>query len=507
VDIALNWLWQGVVVALAAGVVLPAIPRSDTQARYGFLWAACAAVLVLPVVPLMIAAASPAPPAGATVISLGPLIAMPTAWWTSPAFAVGFWISWTAVYAARLAAAGVALGATKRQSRLCPDVVENKLHHWSRVRNIGRRTRVVISTRVRSAAVLGFGSPTIALAPALLDQLSEADLDRVIVHEWAHVQRRDDVAQLVQLLLRMVVGWHPAIWWLERQLELEREVACDQIAVAVTGSAKGYASCLATLAALATGPTRSWLAPAAVSASGLRRRVVRILAAPPIIAARPWRTITIWGGMALSTLALAVGNVQVVELAATSLGLPGVVRPIASDMLAAPAPVTSHLAPQPTSSSSSAIARVSDSSDESARPAKIESSLQPAASFATDVTVEASASVTPWAFQSRESPLDRQTSGSIGTPSPFETPATSLLESRSTADVINSPPTDVMGRAPWTAAADAGMALGRSSQDAGVALGRSSHDVGVTIGRSSQDVGLATAGLFSRFGKKLAGSF
>ena len=39
----------------------------------------------------------------------------------------------------------------------------------------------------------------------------------------------------------MVAGWHPALWWIERRLHLEREIACDEIAVPLTGSAKAYA--------------------------------------------------------------------------------------------------------------------------------------------------------------------------------------------------------------------------------------------------------------------------
>src|SRR4029434_10138006 len=95
-----------------------------------------------------------------------------------------------------------------------------------------------------------WGRPQIAIAPALVGQLNTLDLDRVLVHEWAHVQRRDDIGQLVPRLFWIVVGWHPAAWWFERQLEFEREAACDELAVSVTGSAKGYAGCLALLAAL-----------------------------------------------------------------------------------------------------------------------------------------------------------------------------------------------------------------------------------------------------------------
>ena len=64
------------------------------------------------------------------------------------------------------------------------------------------------------------------------------------------MQRRDDLSVFAQLFVRVTVGWHPAIWWLLRQLHAEREAACDQLAVSITGSAKAYAGCLAKLATL-----------------------------------------------------------------------------------------------------------------------------------------------------------------------------------------------------------------------------------------------------------------
>ena len=249
-DLLLNWLAQGAVVAIAAAAGLRIIPASRAQARYGFLWAGYLLVLALPLVPSMIAAAPIAvPPLDLAPVPGGP-VAMPVAWWTSSALALSLWMTWSSLHALRFIVGAVAVRRARRLSEECPRDVLAALPHWSTVRTTGRPTRVVLSDRVRHAAVLGFGSPVIALAPRLLKQLSGPDLDRVLVHEWAHVQRRDDLAQLLQQLVRAIAGWHPAAWWLERRLDFEREVACDEVAVDVTGSAKGYAACLVTLAAM-----------------------------------------------------------------------------------------------------------------------------------------------------------------------------------------------------------------------------------------------------------------
>ena len=123
----------------------------------------------------------------------------------------------------------------------------------------------------------GCGRPVIAVSPTLLDRLSDDELDRAVIHEWAHVQRRDDLLNVLHVVARVVAGWHPAVWWLERQLRIEREVACDEIAVRVTGSPKRYAACLTAMASLHPMRRQTVSALGALSSPTLSTRVLRIL--------------------------------------------------------------------------------------------------------------------------------------------------------------------------------------------------------------------------------------
>ena len=113
----------------------------------------------------------------------------------------------------------------------------------------------------------------IAVAPSLVTTLDPDDLDRVLIHEWAHVQRRDDLVNVLQVAVRIVAGWHPALWWIDRRLHLEREIACDELTVAITGSPKSYAECLVKLATLRGTRRPLQTAPAVFTPSGLRARV------------------------------------------------------------------------------------------------------------------------------------------------------------------------------------------------------------------------------------------
>jgi BlaR1 peptidase M56 len=321
--------------------------------------------------------------------------------------------------------------------------------------------------------VLGCGAPVIALAPSVLARLSVADLDRVLTHEWAHVQRRDDVAQLVQQLVRMIVGWHPATWWLERQLEFEREVACDELTVRVTGSAKAYATCLTMLAALPSGPIRP-LPAVAVSSSPLRRRLMRILAGPTGVE-HPWRAVAAGGGGGLLAFALMVSDLTIVTsaVAVTSAG-----GSTAAHLVSDPAHVANL---EPTPSAPTVAARTNPRAPGAPESLKSASAVG-AASETSHVGTNARTIEEPVTKPIGSLPLpssDWPLDSTIITPVAVAVPEPMLNEVDDAFGAAEKP------AMPWSVATDGGVAIGRASRNAGV----------------------ATAGFFSRFGKKIAKSF
>ena len=56
-----------------------------------------------------------------------------------------------------------------------------------------------------------------------------------MLHELAHVARRDGWLGLWQRIAEAVLALHPAAWWVSRQIEVERESACDDWAVEHAG--------------------------------------------------------------------------------------------------------------------------------------------------------------------------------------------------------------------------------------------------------------------------------
>jgi BlaR1 peptidase M56 len=112
----------------------------------------------------------------------------------------------------------------------------------------GRAAELCVSGEVDRPCVVGFCRPRILVPADLLAKLSDGELEQIVLHEVEHLRRGDDWTNLVQKLSLVVFPLNPALIWIERQLCVERELACDDRVLKTTGARKAYAACLANLA-------------------------------------------------------------------------------------------------------------------------------------------------------------------------------------------------------------------------------------------------------------------
>jgi beta-lactamase regulating signal transducer with metallopeptidase domain len=111
-----------------------------------------------------------------------------------------------------------------------------------------RRVELCVSSDVASPAAIGFFRPAIVFPAWLLPQLSAGEIEVILLHENAHLRRWDHWTNLAQKFLKAVFFFHPAVWWIENRLTLEREMACDDMVLAQSTSPRIYASFLITFA-------------------------------------------------------------------------------------------------------------------------------------------------------------------------------------------------------------------------------------------------------------------
>jgi beta-lactamase regulating signal transducer with metallopeptidase domain len=111
-----------------------------------------------------------------------------------------------------------------------------------------RAVELCTSERVNVPTAIGLMKPAVILPSWVMQELSAEELNQILLHELAHLQRWDDWTNLAQKLVKALFFFHPAVWWIEKQVSLEREMACDDAVVAETASPRAYAECLARLA-------------------------------------------------------------------------------------------------------------------------------------------------------------------------------------------------------------------------------------------------------------------
>jgi beta-lactamase regulating signal transducer with metallopeptidase domain len=140
-----------------------------------------------------------------------------------------------------------------------------------------RNVRLRISSTHRAAVVLGFIHPVVLL-PAEMDMDANGDeVEHVLRHELAHVDRRDDWGNLAQQLIQAALFFHPAVWWISAKLSLEREIACDDHVLEASGQPRAYALTLANVASRMN-QCRHLLAPGVSNnKSQLQQRITMIL--------------------------------------------------------------------------------------------------------------------------------------------------------------------------------------------------------------------------------------
>ena len=98
-----------------------------------------------------------------------------------------------------------------------------------------RRPKVLIADGEGSPFVCGLRRPTLVLPRGLARSLDPESLRSVLLHELAHIRRRDLLWDWIPAIARLVYFFHPAAHYIVYRARLERELACDQAAMVLTG--------------------------------------------------------------------------------------------------------------------------------------------------------------------------------------------------------------------------------------------------------------------------------
>ena len=170
------------------------------------------------------------------------------------------WLIIVVVQSLRVLSSYLYLRQIKRSSIRAPRHLRIGFDEWMLGCGVGRQTQFLISDTVESPMAAGFRHPAVIVPQRMTQQLADPDLDHVVLHELAHLARRDDWTNLIARFAAGVLALHPLAFWVLRRIDAEREIACDDWVVAMTGASKPYAVSLARLAEFRLARRREMLA-------------------------------------------------------------------------------------------------------------------------------------------------------------------------------------------------------------------------------------------------------
>jgi beta-lactamase regulating signal transducer with metallopeptidase domain len=270
--------WQGVAIAAIIASLFRLLPEMSAAHRFRVWMAAFLLATLLPFASLITRSQPPASPLHAiTAVSTvphssGSFLTLNTYWsW-------GLLALWIGLVAFSLLRFATGLFGIYQLLRSASPVDIASLPFQDRLQAGRREVRVFTSGSLYAPVATGFLRPAIILPQQLLDALTPEEMRPVLMHELEHLARRDDWTTLCIRALRCLLPLSPALYYIERQLCRERELACDDAVLHAEISPRGYALCLTRMAEMSISRKNISLVPSLLGeASQLTARVSHIL--------------------------------------------------------------------------------------------------------------------------------------------------------------------------------------------------------------------------------------
>jgi len=190
--------------------------------------------------------------------------------WLTP-----FWIAGVILFHLRTITSWTMAGRLRRKG-VCraPDGWQERLNRLRERVGVTKTVLLLETVFAQAPVLIGCLRPVILVPIGMLAAMPAGQIEAILIHELAHIRRRDYLANLLQTVVEGFLFYHPAVWWISSVIRVERENCCDDLVVAINGNAHEYATALTAL------EENRWVANHAVlTANGgvLMKRIRRLL--------------------------------------------------------------------------------------------------------------------------------------------------------------------------------------------------------------------------------------
>jgi len=271
----LHFLWQGTVIGLIASLLIRGLRKSSAESRYAV--ALCSLVICLIVFLITIwglVYKTPNTSGGLIApITLIPSVKnysgnmqqiVATIW----AIGVGFLIARFAFHW---------LWSQRLRTRMAANPDRQWLDIFDELKTqmgIPKTIKMLKSGLVQTPMVVGWISPVVLVPAAAFAFLSPEQMRMILVHELTHIRRYDHWVNQFQALVEIILFFHPVVWWLSRQMQIEREYCCDDASLKAVPKRKVLAETLVQLEQMRISSPANSLA---ANGGSLMDRITRIL--------------------------------------------------------------------------------------------------------------------------------------------------------------------------------------------------------------------------------------
>ncbi|MEX2025772.1 MAG: M56 family metallopeptidase, partial [Pirellulaceae bacterium] len=163
-------------------------------------------------------------------------------------YLLALWLAGVCVLGLRLAGGLVGVWRVSQRRLPLPLTLAERVERLGKRLRIDALPRVFLSRHISEALAVGFWRPVVLVPAAWVTEMPLEVLEAVIAHELAHLRRLDLWVNLLQRVVETLFFYHPAVWWVSRQLREEREMCCDELAVGATGARLAYVEALELIA-------------------------------------------------------------------------------------------------------------------------------------------------------------------------------------------------------------------------------------------------------------------
>jgi bla regulator protein blaR1 len=125
---------------------------------------------------------------------------------------------------------------------------ENRLLGLAKQLHIEQAIRMMASGIAKVPMVVGHLKPVILMPIGLINSLTTNEVEAILIHELAHIRRRDYLVNMLQSLMEIVFFFNPAVLWISQLIKTERENCCDDLAIAQSCNKANYVRALVSCA-------------------------------------------------------------------------------------------------------------------------------------------------------------------------------------------------------------------------------------------------------------------